>query len=33
MITGELFQGDWLDVGTMKRLTEAENKLADKRNE
>ncbi len=33
MITGELFQGDWLDVGSQNRLAEAEKKLAKKRNE
>ena len=33
VITGELFEGDWLDVGTMRRLVEAEKKLAEKRNE
>ena len=33
MVTGELFEGDWLDVGTFDRLTQAEKICTKKSNE
>jgi MurNAc alpha-1-phosphate uridylyltransferase len=33
MITGELFQGDWLDIGTADRLAQAEKVCTKKSNE
>jgi NDP-sugar pyrophosphorylase family protein len=27
MVTGDLFSGEWLDVGTLERLNKARNKI------